>query len=223
MPYFPVYLDLRGRPCLVTGAGNEVDKKTEALLEAGARITVVTAQPSPFVRDLAAQGRIELHDRSHREGDLQGMYLAVAATTEDLDLSGRIAKEAEHERVLLNVVDVTALCTWIAPAIVRRGEVTVAISTNGISPAMARFVKDHVDRTMPEEFATLADTLAEVRRELRQRRIHPRPEAWQEALDAETLGLVARREWDAVQQRLLALLSSPRAQRRGAAAEISPC
>ncbi|MBI4236181.1 MAG: bifunctional precorrin-2 dehydrogenase/sirohydrochlorin ferrochelatase [Chloroflexi bacterium] len=222
MSFYPVFLDLHGRPCLVTGVGHELERKTEGLLEAGAQVTVVTPAASPLLRDLAAQGRIVLHERPYREGDLAGTFLAVAATTEDLDLSGRIAAEARMEGVLLNVVDVPALCTWIAPAIVRRGEVTVAVSTNGVSPALARFIKEQIDRTLPQEYAMLAEIVAEVRQELRRRRLHPPPEEWQRALDEEALALLARGDWDGVQARLLTTLTAARKPSSMAAHEGLP-
>ena len=126
-------------------------------------VTAVTAHPSAPLEEEASRGRITLHRRPYQDGDLVGAFLAVAATTEDVDLSGRIAEEAKREGVLLNVVDITPLCTWIAPAIVRRGDLTVAISTNGLSPAMARFAKDQVDESLPEEYGSLLEIVAEVR------------------------------------------------------------
>ncbi|MDA1096861.1 MAG: bifunctional precorrin-2 dehydrogenase/sirohydrochlorin ferrochelatase [Chloroflexi bacterium] len=208
MGYFPVYLDLRERPCVVIGTGHEADRKVEELRAAGALVTAITGEPTSRMNELAEAGTIALRRRAYQEGDLSGAFLAVSATTDDLDLSARVKAEAEVERVLLNVVDITALCMWIAPAVVRRGSLTIAISTDGISPAMARFAKNRIDEILPPEYGTLLSVVGDVRRELRERRLRPDPETWQRALDPETLRLAAMGDLDGVRHRLLTLLGT---------------
>lgn len=212
--YYPIYLDLQGRRCVVIGTGHEVERKVQGLLEAGAEVVVVWPAPSPGLEALAESGGIALVRRPYREGDLAGAFLAIAATTADRPLSERIATEARGEGVLLNVMDVTDLCGWIAPALVRRGALTVAISTSGLSPAMARFVKERIATLLPQEYGMLLEVLAEVRQELRERHLRPRSQRWQEALDAETLRLVASHEWEGVRARLLGILLAPVAKAR---------
>ena len=201
MRYFPVYLDLRGRPCVVIGGGPEAEEKAERLVEDGARVTVVWwGESAPFER-MAAEGRIELRRRRYEPGDLHGAFLALAATTYDLSLSEAISAEAESEGVLLNVVDVTRLCNWIYPAIVRRGDVTVAISTNGRSPAMARRLRMDIEDALPPVYGPLLDLLAEVRVEFLARGVRPPAEAWQRAITGQLLewleagDLTAARAW----------------------------
>lgn len=206
MGYYPVFLDLQGRPCVVIGTGPEAERKVHGLLEAGAQVTVVANRPSHPLEELETQGRIVLHRRPYSEGDLAGAFLAIAATTEDVDLSKRIADEAERERVLLNVMDVTALCTWIAPALVHRGKLTMAISTSGLSPAMARLVREELDESIPEEYGTLLEIVAEVRRRLRRRGVRPHPDAWNAALNGDIKALVAEGDLEGVTARLLELL-----------------
>ena len=206
MGYYPVFLDLQGRPCVVIGTGPEVERKVQGLLEAGAQVTVVADRPSHPIEEMEAQGRIVLQRRPYSEGDLAGAFLAIAATTEDVELSGRIASEAERERVLLNVMDVTALCTWIAPALVRRGKLTLAISTSGLSPAMARLVREELDESIPEEYGVLLEMVAEVRTRLRRRGVRPHPDAWNAALNGDIKALVAKGDLEGVTARLLELL-----------------
>ena len=206
MGYYPVFLGLQGRPCVVIGTGPEVERKVHGLLEAGAQVTVVADRPSHPLEELETQGRIVLHRRPYSEGDLAGAFLAIAATTEDVELSGRIASEAERERVLLNVMDVTALCTWIAPALVRRGKLTLAISTSGLSPAMARLVREELDASVPEEYGTLLEIVAEVRKRLRQRGVRPHPDAWNAALNSDIKALLAKGDSEGVAALLLELL-----------------
>ncbi len=202
MGYYPIFLDLRTRPCVVIGGGEEAERKTHELLDAGAEVTVISADHSAVYEQLSLDRHIRLERRDYQQGDLAGAFLALAATTSNRKLSETVAAEAEEQRVLLNVVDVTDLCTWIYPAMVRRGDATVAISTNGRSPAMARFLKRRVEEAVPEEFAILLDILADIRRELREERLRPSAGSWQDALDEETLTLAANHDWDAVRRRL---------------------
>ena len=191
---------------MVMGTGPEAERKVEGLLEAGARVTVVTDQPSHPLDEMEKQGRIVLHRRPYSEGDLAGAFLAIAATTEDVELSRRIANEAEREHVLLNVMDITALCTWIAPALVQRGKLTMAISTSGLSPAMARFVREELEEAVPEEYETLLEIVAEVRKGLRRRGVRPHPDAWNAALNSDIKALLAKGDSEGVAARLLELL-----------------
>ncbi len=206
MGYYPVFLGMQERPCVVIGTGPEVERKVEGLLEAGAQVTVMATRPSPLLEELAAQGKVILQRRPYSEGDLAGAFLAIAATTEDVELSRRIADEAEREHVLLNVMDLPAFCTWIAPALVHRGKLTLAISTSGLSPAMARLVKEQLEEAVPEEYGTLLEIVAEVRKRLRRRGVRPHPDAWNAALNGDRKALVAEGDLEGVTARLLELL-----------------
>ena len=207
MGYFPVFLDLRGRPCVVIGEDAEAQRKTAALVEAGARVTVICPDMADGFVEMASRGEITLHTRPYREGDLAGAFLAIAATTHDRPMSEAVHREALQERVLLNVVDVTEFCTWIYPSLVRRGDATIAISTNGRSPAMASFLRREVDRALPEEYEMLVDVLAEVRMELRSGGRQPPSQLWQDALDDGTVrGLVRSGDREALRVRLTEIL-----------------
>ncbi|MCS7206590.1 MAG: bifunctional precorrin-2 dehydrogenase/sirohydrochlorin ferrochelatase [Dehalococcoidia bacterium] len=207
--YFPVFLNLQGRRCVVIGTGEEVERKVRALREAGAQVTVLTPHPTSGLVALAEAGHITLHQRPYQEGDLRGAFLAISATTADYPLSRRIAQEAQREGVLLNVVDTPHLCTWIAPAIVQRGALTIAISTNGLSPALARFIRERLEHLLPEEWGTLLDMVALLRREVRRRGIHPSPQAWQEALHSpETQRLLSAHDWEGLWEHLLTRLTA---------------
>ncbi len=183
MGYYPVFLDLRDRSCVVIGEDAEAREKAKALVEAGARVTVICRDIVDAFAEMAGRGEIALYTRPYQDGDLAGAFLAIAATTHDRQLSEAIHREALQERVLLNVVDITELCTWIYPALVRRGDATIAISTNGRSPAMASFLRREVDRALPSEYAMLVDVLAEVREEIRNVGQRPPSQLWQDALD----------------------------------------
>ena len=206
MGYFPVYLNLKDQYCVVIGSGNpdldhEVVYKVQSLLDAEAQVKVISPRVPDEVEQLAQSGIITLESRRYTEGDLKDAFLTISATTENEELSKRVFDEGEAEKTLVNVVDVTALCRWIYPAIVRRGDATVAISTNGKSPAMAKRLRMDLENALPEEYAQLLEILTEVRREVR-RRARPKNEAWQEAMD-ETMDLLKEHKWDEVQAHIM--------------------
>ena len=134
--YYPVFIDVHKRRCVIIGGGNIGQEKVEKLLECDADVFVISPEVNPHVEDLASSQQISWDKREYHQGDLEGAFIAIAAT-DDNTVNRQIAKEAEDRNVLLNVVDVTHLCTFIAPSVARRGEVTIATSTGGASPALA--------------------------------------------------------------------------------------
>ena len=208
MGYFPVYLDLRGRRCVVIGDDDEAQIKAGALVEAGAVVTVISPEERPRFTEMAARDEITLLSRGYEPGDLAGVFLTISATTHDRSLSELIREEAEREKCLLNVVDITDLCTWIYPALVRRGDATVAISTNGRSPAMASFLRREIDAALPKEYGMLLDILADVRDELRRDGTRPPSRRWQNALnDSETRAMIDADNASALREHIVALLT----------------
>jgi siroheme synthase-like protein len=160
--YHPVHLDLRGRPCVVVGGGEVARHKVENLLEAGARVTVVSPTVVPALAALAETHEIVHHPRPYRTGDLTGAALAYVAV-DDTAVQTAVAAEAGVTGVFVNVVDAPPLCTFIAPAIVRRGPVVVAISTGGASPALARRMREELETRVGAEYGLAATILAKLR------------------------------------------------------------
>lgn len=155
-------LDLSGRRALVVGAGPIGVEKIEGLLACDATVTVVATNAVARVMELAEAGRILLHERLYETTDLDGCFLVIAATS-DTELNARIYAEAEERSMLVNVVDVPHLCNFILPAIVRDRMLTVAISTAGASPALAKRMKREATEMFGPEYAELAGLLHEVR------------------------------------------------------------
>jgi uroporphyrin-III C-methyltransferase/precorrin-2 dehydrogenase/sirohydrochlorin ferrochelatase len=187
--YFPVSLDLEDRPCVVLGGGPLAVEKAQGLLLAGARVTVVAAEPEAELRQAAAAGRLTLVERGHRPGDLAGAWLAIDASGDD-EINAASRREAGEGRVLLNVVDRAPLCDWIAPAIVRRGPLQVAVSTSGESPFLAATLRRRLERDLGAEWEPFVRLVGEVRRRLRGEGV-PLPE--QEAVYAALLRSDVRR------------------------------
>jgi precorrin-2 dehydrogenase/sirohydrochlorin ferrochelatase len=155
-------LNLSGRKALVVGAGPIAFEKIEGLLACDARVHVVAPQAVAEVRKLSKAHEIAWEERPYRPGDLEGCFLVVAATS-DTGLNTQVYRDAEERSMLVNVVDVPALCNFILPAIVRFGPIAIAISTAGASPALAQRMKREIREVFGDEYAELALMLNEVR------------------------------------------------------------
>jgi siroheme synthase-like protein len=182
--HYPIFLDLADRPCLVVGGGPIAEGKVRGLLAAGARVTVVSPTLTPALAALAAEGRIAHRPRSYAAGDLDGVALALAASG-DRAVSAAMLAEGRERGVWVNSADDPERCDFFLPAVLRRGALTVAVSTGGASPALTRAVRDELERFFPRELAGLVDVVAEVRRDLRERAVPVTAEAWGRALEDE--------------------------------------
>ena len=203
--YYPVFLNLQGRSCIVVGGGVIAERKVRYLLECGGNVTLISPTATPEVEALAQQGRLNWEPRRYHEGDLHDAFLAVAGT-DDTSVNQEVAAEANREKVLLNVVDVPELCDFIAPAIVERGPVTVAISTSGTSPALARRLREEMEdsqRCTCLSWADAADILKEVRLDLRSRNLRATPDHWQACMTDEVLHLVHSGRSDQARRQLI--------------------
>jgi len=160
--YYMACLDLAGRDVLVVGAGSVAFEKTEGLLDAGARVTVVAPEVSEPVEMLARARRLALIRGRYRTEDLEGRFLVVAATS-TTSVNARVYADAETRGMLCNVVDVPELCSFILPAVHRDDPIAVAISTGGASPALAQRLRDDVARLVTREHVSLARDLRELR------------------------------------------------------------
>ena len=214
--YYPVYLDLKERRCVVVGGGAEAERKTQGLLECEAKVTVISPEITAALRDLASRGLIEWEAREYRTGDLDGAFLVIAENDKP-KVYKQVATEAERRGILLNVMDVTHLCNFIAPAVVRHGGVAFAISTGGLSPALARRLREEMEQSPILRWAEMANMLSEVRLELRSKGVHPEPDRWQECMDDRLLGLFHSGRQAEAKERLRRMLKEQPAATQGAA------
>lgn len=160
---FPMFLKLEERQCLVVGAGKIGESKIAGLLETGALVRVVALGSSPAVRKWADARRIELELRPFSPGDLDGVFLVVVATS-SRRLNEQVHFEAQKRGVLCNVVDVPDLCDFFYPAVVRRGDLQIAVSTGGQSPSLAQKIRQQLEQEFPPGYAAWVAELGETRR-----------------------------------------------------------
>lgn len=160
---FPMFMKMAGKSCLVVGAGNVGEPKIGGLIDTGARIHVVAIEASGQVPEWADAGKIDLELRAFSTGDLDGKFLAVVATASE-SLNKVIYREAQRRGVLCNVVDVPEYCDFFYPAVVRRGDLQIAISTAGQSPALAQKLRQQLERQFGEGYASWVKQLGETRR-----------------------------------------------------------
>ncbi len=186
--YYPVFLNLKGRPCVILGGGRVAEGKISRLREAGATITVISPQVTPVIRTAAQEGLLKWCEREYQDGDLEQAFLAIAATNVR-SVNRRIFQEAERQNVLLNVVDDTPLCTFISPSIVERGPVTLAISTGGASPALARKLRESLNHDHVLDWADLAGVMSQVRSQVKKQGAVVDPQRWQCCLSSQLLDL----------------------------------
>jgi siroheme synthase-like protein len=185
-PYYPVFLNIARKKSVVVGGGQVALRKVQTLLEHRANVTVISPELCPGLAGLAESGRVQAHRKPFQPGDLRGALMAVAAT-DDADINVRVAEEARREAVLINVVDDAENSDFIVPTSLRRGDMTIAVSTSGRSPALARKIRTRLERDFGDEYAALARLIDEVRTEAKQRGIRLDGDAWQDALDLDLL------------------------------------
>ena len=187
---FPVMLDLEGRECLVVGAGVVAARKVAGLLDAGARVTVVSPVLAPAVLDIARDGRLRWWPREYAKGDVTGFALVMVAT-DDEAVNALVAAEARERSIWVNCADDPARCDFILPSVLRRGPLTVAVSTGGASPTVAHMVREELELVLPSDYGALTEVVADVRRALRDRGIALDAQRWRDAHDDELKRLVA--------------------------------
>jgi len=190
MGCYPIFLEMAGRACVVIGGGAVAERKVAGLLEVGASVTIVGPSLSAPLEALAKAGEVRHVGRDYAPGDLAGYQFAFVATG-DRKVNAAAAREGRERGVWINAADDPARCDFILPAVIRRGQLVVAVATGGTSPALTRAIREELETYFTEEYAALADIVAEVRRELRQRAPAPDGAAWRKALDADFRRLVA--------------------------------
>jgi siroheme synthase-like protein len=208
MAFYPVFLDLAGRACVVVGGGILGERRVEALLAAGAGVTVVSPEVTSAVAGLAAAGRVRHVARPYRPGDLAGAELAFTVV-DDPAVGPAVALEARERAVWLNAADDPVRCDFILPGLVRRGLLTVAVGSGAASPALTRALREHLDSALGPEWEVLGELAAAARRELRAAGRVTDGDTWQRALASDVRALLAEGRVGEARARLRTRLELP--------------
>lgn len=160
--YYPVFVDLSGKRVVVVGGGPIAARKASGVIAAGAVVTVVSPSVNTALHRMAFQQRLRWQARRFRATDLHGAWLAIAATN-DAAVNRAVSRAASARRIFVNVVDHAPLCTFIAPAVTAQGKLTVAISTGGTSPTLAKLMKRQIRATLGPQAAQMARLLGGLR------------------------------------------------------------
>ncbi|HEY3811047.1 MAG TPA: bifunctional precorrin-2 dehydrogenase/sirohydrochlorin ferrochelatase [Acidimicrobiales bacterium] len=200
---YPVNLVVAGRRCVVVGGGAVAARKVDGLIAAGAQVVVVAPKIADSIRALD----VELAERAYRAGDLDGAWLAIAAT-DDPDVNQAVHADGEAARVWINAADDPPACSFTLPAVIRRGPVMVSVSTSGHSPALAGWIRGQVASQLGPEVGVLAEWLSAARDELKAAGRSTEEVDWRPALDWDMLDLIRSGHTAQARERLQACLSS---------------
>ena len=205
MAHYPISLNLKDRRCLVVGGGSVAERKVETLLEFGAEVTIIAPDLTPALSDLVSRRLIQHLASSYQSdpsdptclprsiGDPSDWALVFAAT-DDREVNKRVFADCQSRGILVNVVDDPELCNFFVPAIVRRDDLIISISTSGKSPAMARWLREKLEKEYGPEYGQLADILGQLRDEVKAKYPNPadRNQAYLRILNSEVLDLLAK-------------------------------
>src|SRR5258706_10934278 len=166
-PYYPIYIDIEDRAVLIVGGGAVCARKAETMMRYGARVTIVSPEITDEIAAWERDGVLAVHRKMYAESDLEGASMVIAST-DDQCVNARVARDCRRRRIPVNVVDVTHLCEFIVPAIIEKGSIQIAVSTGGKSPAIARTLKEDLQRTIGPEYAEVNDLLGTLRKSAKQ-------------------------------------------------------
>jgi len=231
MDYYPIFVDMRGRKVLLVGGGHVALEKIGKLVDAGAVVTVIAPELIAEVQTFVDNNSATLERRKYEAGDVLG-YDVVMVATDDGGVNSGIAAEARAAKIWVNAADDPANCDFILPSLVQRGKISIAASTGGSSPALARWLREHLDTFLSDEVVALGDLLAEVRLLVRARdrecagscdQTAPAPpllcktcpnripaDLWQEAIDDDLLALLRDGQYESARERIISAMGIDR-------------
>lgn len=165
MKYYPVFLNLKNRLCIVIGGGKVAERKVKMLLEVGAKIKVISPELTKDLTKLADEKKIIWEKREYKKGDLEGAWLVITATN-NKEVQIEVQQEAEEKRIFCNIVDVPELCSFIVPSVIKRGLLTIAISTSSASPAVSRRIRENLENLFGEEYVIYMNLMKNLREQI---------------------------------------------------------
>lgn len=206
--YYPLFMDIEGKPCLVVGGGAVAEQKVLSLLDCGARVTVISPDLTPALESLVPDGLI-WKPRTYVSGDVEG-YLLVICATDDTLVNGQVFREAETQNIPSNIVDVPSLCRFIVPSIVRQGDLCIAVSTGGKSPTMAKEIRRSLEKQFGPEYAILLELLGRYRPDMKERYPNDpaiRMKKWEELTESDMIDLIRDGKTAEAEKRVVACIS----------------
>jgi precorrin-2 dehydrogenase/sirohydrochlorin ferrochelatase len=183
---YPIFLNIQGKNCVVIGGGNVALRKVKVLLDCGANVKMICPKPHPEIVKLSKERAIHFIQRDYEKEDLRDAAIAFACT-DVKKVNRKVAVDAKEAGVLVNVADDPRPSDFIIPSFFRKGNLTVAISTAGVSPALARKIRTKLEKSFGKEYGPLLSIIGEIRSAIKKRGIILEPEIWQEALNLDSL------------------------------------
>jgi precorrin-2 dehydrogenase/sirohydrochlorin ferrochelatase len=206
--YYPVFLSLKDERVIVVGGGKVAERKMLSLLKAGADLTVISPEITDKISREKKRGRIKHICRQYRKGDLKGVFLVIGATDSSA-INEKISRDAP---CLVNIVDMPRLCNVIVPSVVKRGAMTIAVSTGGISPALSKAIRKELEKAYQPEFSRylkfLRSARAQALKGIRDKK--KRAEFLKSVASEETLRVLRKRGYGEAKRRILDLLKQAR-------------
>lgn len=199
MPYYPILVDLEGKKVIVVGGGAIAERKVETLLTCGALVHVISLEVTPTLNRYAEEGKIKLLGHEFRENDLDGAFMMIAATDDPL-MNRHVGEKAREKGLLTNVVDQPSDCDFIVPSILRRGDLLIAVSTSGKSPALAKKVRKELEKRFGSEYEFLLVLMGHLRKEILSRGLSQddRRRIFHELVNSHILEAIGRKDWNEV-------------------------
>ena len=207
MGYYPVFLEMKDRTCVVIGGGAVAERKVEGLVAAGANVTVISPGITDGLKELLDEGAIRHVAREYQASDRAG-YDLIFVATDNSELNAAVFNEARSLRIWVNSADDPDHCDFILPAVIRRGELTVAVSTGGASPAVTRVIREDLDAYFTADYAQLVQIAAEVRRELKEKSVAASAHAWNRALKGDFRRLIKEERSEEAKKLLYKMLGA---------------
>lgn len=197
---------IENKPCAVIGGGEVAARKVRGLLRAGAKVTAVAPEFCERMEETAKDKDVILVRREYRYGDLEGMTVAIIAT-DDPDLNEMAAEDAREEGILVNVADMPDECDFTLPAVVQRGELTVAIGTGGQSPALARALREKIEKELGPEYGELAGILGILRKRFETSELNPaeKRSVYKKIIDSDLIAMLRRKDYQSAKKLVLEL------------------
>jgi precorrin-2 dehydrogenase/sirohydrochlorin ferrochelatase len=197
--YYPLFLDISRRLCVVVGGGNVAERKVGRLLACGAQVKVIGRLLTPALEALKEEGRIVHHEADYEEGLIRGAFLVIGAT-DNMAINGQIADDARDLGILVNIVDDPTRCDFIVPSVLEQGNLTIAVSTGGSSPALARKLRADLEAVYGPEYAILLRIMGDLREKVIVSEASPAEnrERFEALVSSNILDLIRASRWEDV-------------------------